>query len=280
MNNVWEIAGGSIIGRDHVRSQKNNQDSFFWTEKNGLLVAAVSDGCSAGSKSEVGANLGCRLLVKNLEAELISVRAENFNRLVLEVALERARQDTLAEMRILAKSLGGSFSSVVEEYFLFTLLGGIFTEKYSALFAVGDGLFFLNGEKIELGPFPGNKPPYLSYALVDNSLGTLPELFRFRIFRFVETKDVENCLIATDGAKDLLAVTDRQIPGKEEVVGEISRFWQDDKYFTNPDQLRRRLTLLNRDSKLYDPRTATLKVENGLLPDDTTFIVIRRREGG
>jgi hypothetical protein len=62
-------------------------------------------------------------------------------------------------------------------------------------------------------------------------------------------------------------------------VGPLSQFWTDDRYFANPDALRRRLTLINRESVRADFESRRLVRTPGLLPDDTTVVVLRRRMG-
>ncbi|MDO8622315.1 MAG: protein phosphatase 2C domain-containing protein, partial [bacterium] len=54
----------------------------------------------------------------------------------------------------------------------------------------------------------------------------------------------------------------------------IDQFWTDDRYFRNPDMVRRRLTLVNREAVRAE--NGMLARTPGLLPDDTTLVVIRR----
>ena len=80
----------------------------------------------------------------------------------------------------------------------------------------------------------------------------------------------------TDGVRELIDVAQQQLPGKQELVGSISQFWQEDRYFTNPDQIRRRLSLINREVTKLDCQTQKLQKTLGLLPDDTSLVVLRR----
>ncbi|MCX6778694.1 MAG: protein phosphatase 2C domain-containing protein [Candidatus Magasanikbacteria bacterium] len=276
LKDKWEVASGTIIGKDHIHSQKNNQDAWRVIVGEKALVVLVSDGCSAGMHSEVGANLGAGILAESLNRNL--AKMDDFSVSALEAVLERSRQDTLAAIRILANAMGGSFSQTIEDYFLFTALGAIITNQETFLFAVGDGMFFLNGEMIELLPFAGNKPPYLAYALVNTTLGG-PDLFRLRIIRSLPTEQLENLIVGTDGMKDLVQAQGLKMSGQTEVVKPVEELWQDDRFFKNPDQLRRYLTQVNRELKIFDQRTGVIKVEPGHLPDDTTLVVVRRKEG-
>src|SRR4029453_19002579 len=110
----FEIAGGSVTGHAHVAAGRNNQDAFCWASGADGLVAVVCDGCGSGPRSEVGAQIGARLLVE-AAARLLSSS--------LEVAdlLEQVRQDVLASLRVLAREMSvdaASFSRTVADHFL------------------------------------------------------------------------------------------------------------------------------------------------------------------
>ena len=85
-------------------------------------------------------------------------------------------------------------------------------------------------------------------------------------------------LIGSDGVSDLIQVAEQALPGRSEMVGDLADFWQDDRYFRNPDQVRRRLALINREVTMLDKQAQHWVRQSGLLPDDTTLIVIRRKE--
>jgi hypothetical protein len=148
------------------------------------------------------------------------------------------------------------------------------------MFSLGDGLVYVNGQRVGPGRASNNAPAYLAYGLLAPAFpGLGPPAPRFQVFRTVPTAEVRSVVIGTDGAEDLAAVADRTVPGKAEGVGPLSQFWTDDGYFRNPDLLRRRLTQVNREAVKADPGEGGLKREPGLLPDDTTLVVIRRRRG-
>ena len=86
-------------------------------------------------------------------------------------------------------------------------------------------------------------------------------------------------MIGTDGAVELMGLADAPLPGKETRVGPISQFWRDDRFFANRDAVRRRLSLINSESVRVCPRTGRLERAHGLLPDDTSLAVVRRRPG-
>ena len=267
----FEIAGGSVTGHAHVAAGRNNQDAFCWASGADGLVAVVCDGCGSGPRSEVGAQIGARLLVR-AAARLIGSSLEAAD------LLGQVRQDVLATLRLLAREMSvdafvsssptsaASFSRTVADHFLFTIVGVLIAAGVATTFSLGDGLVVINGERTQLGPFPNNEPPYLGYALLpgapDRGASDHPS---FQVHRSMAASEVQSLVLGTDGAFELEAIAGRPIQGRDEVVGPLSQFWSDNRFFKNPDMVRRRLTVLNRG-----PR-------GGLLSDDTTLVVVRQQ---
>ena len=244
MQDKFELAGGSILGREHLRLGKNNQDAYYWVSVESATIAVVCDGCGSGTHSEVGAKIGARLMVeailRNLPQDGLST---NF--------WQGVHQDLLHSLGMIAASLGGELVQAVKEYLLFTIVGAVITPQETALFAIGDGVFALNGEVITIPPFPNNAPPYLGYGLITDALSDMklvdcqtrafPCDFRrrgvarqFRVHRQLPTSEVQSILIGTDGVEDLMGVADKCLPGKSGRVGEIAQYWEDDSNFRNP----------------------------------------------
>lgn len=293
MKDQFEVAGGSIAGRDHVRAGRNNHDAFSWTQDPDWTIAVVADGCGgaddgmpmglrvqrgSGPHSEVGAKIGVRIVAETIRRNL----RQRLGALSVAATLyslpfwERVRQDVLAHLRVIALAMGDSLSEVVNEHFLFTLVGVVLTATHSAVVSVGDGWYAVNGMEKEIGPFPNNQPPYLAYGLVPSSLTeSTPSVLHFTVREWIATDDVQSLLIGTDGIGDFRAAAQRCIPGSDELVGPIKQFWENDLHFQNPDAVRRRLAAVNRDRSA--PLVASTNPAVGLLPDDTTLIVIRRR---
>lgn len=280
----FAFASAAVIGTDHrcVLKEKNGQDALFLdrvtTSAFGeVTVLLVADGCGSGAHSEVGAKLGVRLLgfalVRQLQRVAIATTPARYQ---FERILEAARQDVLARMRVLVQDMGGSFTATVNDFFLFTIVGAIITDSYSTFFSRGDGLAVVNGEEIWVEPKEGNAPVYLSYAMVETSLSRRPDELAFEIHRVVETLQLNHFLIATDGARFLKEAATRSMPGKEERVGPLSQFWEEDRYFHNSDALRRRLSLVNRSHTQPDWDDQRLVTAHGHLKDDLAMIVGRR----
>jgi hypothetical protein len=274
----FEVAFGSVPGRDHKAVSKNNQDAWAITSGHNYLIAVVCDGCSQGKHSEVGAQVGAQLTVSTL--------AKNFEKITdpmvladteaISGFLERARLDILAQLRILALAMGGSFSQTISDYFLFTVIGTMITPRVTFVFSIGDGVLTLNEEVVRLGPFPDNKPPYLAYGLIETPFDQVnPNPLKFQLNIFDLTKNVKSILIGTDGIEYLIKAENMKMPGKDGLVGPLSQFWTEDGYYTNSDKVRRRLALVNRDVNKFR-KDGSLEKENGLLFDDTTLVVIRQ----
>lgn len=261
MNRAFQIAAGTVTGQHHLAAGRNNQDAYaFWSGPEGM-VAVVCDGCSGGANSEVGAKLGARLLVHFAASRLGQGGAP-------AETLEEVRRELVARLRSLAAELavdrrdGRCVLEAVCDTLLFTVVGLMVTRGWAAAFSLGDGLMVLNGERRLLGPFPGNAPPYLGYALIpwmDEPV--------FQVDALMSPDALDSALLGTDGVIDLEALSDRPLFGREEPLGPLSQFWDEDRFFENRDGVRRRLAVAARG-----PR-------GSLLPDDTTLLVMRRRRG-
>ncbi|MBI5202731.1 MAG: hypothetical protein HY925_14155 [Elusimicrobia bacterium] len=104
----------------------------------------------------------------------------------------------------------------VREHLLFTIVGAACSADHALAFACGDGGIVIDGALRRLGPFPGNAPPYLAYALEGAPAA----------FESLYDGPAARVLIATDGAADLDLA-----------------FESDERLFANPDLLRRKLKL-------------------------------------
>jgi hypothetical protein len=258
---AFEIAGGSVAGQMHVAAGRNNQDAYCWEADGGELIAVVCDGCGSRAHSEVGALIGARLVVQALR---------RLRRSGLDTArlFDDVRRHVLTGLRVVARQLGprARLVDTVIDYLLFTIVGLLVTDRVAIPFSLGDGLIVVNGEARELGPFPDNEPPYVAYGLLPRALdpgrgGPAP----FQVHEPTPVERLRSILIGTDGARDLRALAARAVPGRDEVVGPLSQFWTEDAFYKNRDMVRRRLAVLNRGAR------------PGLLADDTTVVVVRRK---
>ena len=274
----FQIAGASVLGARHLKIGKNNQDCTLWLRNTDYIIALVSDGCSSGPHSEVGSKIIAPIFAKVLASYLArphaSLSDENLFR--HDWLWENVRQDVLAHVRLLAQSMDDNLIATICQYFLCTILGVVITPSSTCIFGCGDGLYSINGDLHVLGPFPGNKPPYLCYGITGSDVtNTNPSLLGIQRHLICPTDEVKTLLIGTDGVADLINSAEQNLPGREEKIGDISQFWTDDIYFSNPGWMRNVLTTINTEKRKPVWEERTIMKYQGLLPDDTSLIAIR-----
>lgn len=265
MDEVFEVAGGSVAGRTHAVLGKPNQDAFAIHASEKGILGVVCDGCGSGAKSEVGASLGARIVAGAMMAE-IEAGAD----IADDATLERIRAKTLAALAPVVSAMGENRSRIVSEFFLFTVLGVAASRERAVVFGIGDGIFSVGDDITKIGPFPGNAPPYLGYGLLADG----PP---FVLHRKVALETLESALVGTDGASDYEALSGASRPGGL-VVAPLPEMWRDDRYFRNEDAIRRALFLVNREVTRPSWAERRLEKDPGLLEDDTTMIVLRRKK--
>lgn len=271
----WQIAGGTVTGTMHLNPIKfgNNQDAYHWVNTPDMLIAIVSDGCGSSPDSEVGAKVGSKVVARTvrdwmnmwgLEAAKMDIASLNDDFMWEAVRTEsiNALKQTAVSMCIVkqaAVDVGTSLLRTIKDAFLFTVVGVVLTDRVFVLFTIGDGFAMVNGIELGLGEYPEDAPPYMMYApIIHQLVDPTPESYKFKVHCVVPTNTISHVLIGSDGAQKYLLPT---------LDGDVSEFWHEDKYFINPDQVRRRLAVIN--------KTNFVKVR-GPLKDDTTLVVIRR----
>ena len=115
MKGIFESAGGSVTGRNHIKAGKNNQDAYDIFSDDHCTLAVVCDGCGSCPHSEVGAKIGAKLWLTTLRQHL------NQNKQINWPIIE---QEMLQQLESIAKSLAVSqtFVDIIHNYFLFTTL--------------------------------------------------------------------------------------------------------------------------------------------------------------
>ena len=265
---TYELAAGSVTGRAHTALSKANQDAYALRAAPFGICGVVCDGCGSGSRSEVGASLGARIISEQVLEEM-----EKGQSIRDMTTWERIHGRTLETFGGVLRMMGEPAPRIVTEYFLFTVVGVAISSEGAVIFGIGDGLFVLNDGMVTLGPFPGNAPPYLGYGL----LGEGPS---FSIHRSCALDDFDSALVGTDGVSDYASLVGAPCPGgRGEKVRPLASFWQEDKYFQNEDALRRTLWLVNREVTRPVWNEKRIIKEPGLLEDDTTLLVIRKKRG-
>ena len=268
----FDIAGGSVRGQHHEKGGSNNQDAFAWRYTDGTVIAVVCDGCGSSKNSEVGAKLGARLTVEALRIWLPVMHDTP-----AEVALEQVRLHLLSQFGELVKTMGDNPLKTILNYFLFTIVGTVITPQRVVVFTHGDGVLAINDDYTNI-TYADNAPPYLAYDLVRDALDpAIHEHLTFRVHWEGHPDEVRHLLIGSDGVDDLHLAAEQCLPGKSTLVGPLAQFWREDRYFTNGRNIRRHLKRVNRTVTQCDREQHDIRKERGLLPDDTTFIVMRRK---
>jgi hypothetical protein len=267
----FRIAGGSIPGWEHTEPGKpvwrNNQDAYGWTREEGSLAAVVCDGCSAGGGNEVGAHIGVRLA----SASLMQLLRCGFkpSKETAPLMLSYLKRSMLGPLRVLTDAMTTTDTNrVIAEHFLFTTVGVLMSSETTIIFALGDGVFAINGEVTVMRAREANKPPYLAYHLVPSTFDASD--LEFVALKILLTRDVESLAIGSDGLVDFIAACDQPLPVIGGAVGAFSQFWEDPSYTLHEDKIRRRLAMANREWAEGN------RIHHGLLPDDTTLVVVRR----
>lgn len=255
---VIRAVAGAVVGRAHRRLGRPCQDAWALAQTDAIAVAVVCDGCGSGARSEVGAAIGARMIahaVTSVDAALDD-----------ESTWLAIRDRVLAQLAPLVAAMGQDPVAVVREHFLFTVLCAAFTADHAIVMAIGDGVFAIDDDLRQLGPFADNQPPYLGYGLV----GAAPALTAFEVRA---ASSVRSLLVATDGADGLTA---EAVDAAGEPIGDVTQFMTGDRWFANPDALRRRLTIINREDTAIDHARGAIVRRGAPLDDDTAIAVLRR----
>ncbi|MFN5835872.1 MAG: protein phosphatase 2C domain-containing protein [Pseudanabaena sp.] len=259
--NQFEYASGSIIGRNHVLTNKNNQDAYQISVNEKFIAAVVCDGCGSGKHSEVGAKLGSHMVIEAI-ANLLNLDPNQDSEISTSEFWDSVKIHLLKHLKEFVSLFNSNKShgemQFVNDYLLFTIVGTLITEHETVTFSIGDGAIAVNGKFTEIPPYADNAPPYLAYGLYK------PDAVHFEIRNRLPTQELESLLISTDGIMDLVTVEN------------IAQFWQESRYFQNPNAIRRKLALLNREEIKPNWQKRELTKRSGVLSDDTSLVVIRR----
>lgn len=255
------VAWGSVSGRHHRRLQRDNQDGVAVAATPQRVVIAVADGCSAGRHSEVGARLCARWLCAWLPR--YAPRAGALADVEQLAAVGAGLQAFLRGWALALCPDPAALPAVVQDFCLTTVLAAILDDDHLAIIGAGDGAFSVNGQLTVLEPGPGNRPAYLAYAMLErDQLARDAPRPRLALHRILATTDVDSVLLATDG---LLELRERpQQPLRDgSLVGGPEQFERQPRFVHNPSLVQKRLT--------------QLAAVEGLLEDDTTAVLLRRR---
>lgn len=254
---------GSIVGREHVRVHKNNQDGYAIASDGDTIVAAVTDGCSSSKYSEVGARLAAAWL-----ARCATTYAPGPTTPERPEQLGDALIDFLSSVCIQMSPRGMPIDDLLHHYFLFTYLCVVVTQEETWIVGQGDGVFSVNGTTRVLDSGPDNAPRYPAYRLADpNRLkGGAQTVHGGRPSTLYSgpTASLESLVIGTDGLVDLMERADEPLNDGTRQGG-IEQFERENRFITNPTLLHKKLVVIGEG--------------HGRLRDDTTMVLIRRIGG-
>lgn len=280
------VAGGSVRGRDHILSEKPCQDSYHFfqaeTKLGPVTAGVVCDGCGSGEFTQVGAQIGARMLSSSI---LNILEAQETERSPGEF-MEAVRHDVLTKLLGLITHMGAKvpthpeleqdtmrFSWLVQHLALFTAVGFVITPNQGFIYHIGDGYYAFNGKMVCLEPEGGNSPIYLSYGFTKTNLQATPEHLQFKIHESFHPDHLQHLVVATDGARDLIENQCALTPDRGSYVGDLLQF-QDPKFFKNSDMVRRRLAIINKTGQTIDWDNRQIVPYRGHLRDDTTLITV------
>ena len=221
------VAAGSVTGRDHRRAERDGQDGFATLARPDVVCAVVTDGCSSGRTSEVGARLGAAWIATLVETRFAGSGDEDRAR----VAAQGVVDALVARLRDLSATLGSS-AQVIGDMLLFGFLAAVVTKDVAIVFGVGDGLASVDGAMTVVDPGPENAPIYPAYALLGAAIE--PRIF------FV-------------GRAECIAVATHGVD--EATLGELVG---DPRLDKNTSLLKKRMNLLAQEGRFHDDATVAI----------------------
>src|SRR4051812_15636000 len=120
----FALAAGSVTGRDHRRAERDGQDGHALVVSDDVVAAIVTDGCSSGRTSEIGARIGA--------AWLATLVAQEFRLRDPADAVSAVARGLLVRLEVLARSLdarGDVNASRIDELLLFGFLAAVVTPR-------------------------------------------------------------------------------------------------------------------------------------------------------
>jgi hypothetical protein len=248
---MLQAIGTAVTGARHQRVARNGQDAAVaWIahdrDGNDAAVVVVSDGCSGGASSEVGARLGASLFACGLASRI--ERGDDMSSLA---TWSTVRADVVKVLAELLDRLGRDRAHAIHEHLLFTIVAAVATQREAVVWALGDGAYSFGDHTRTIGPFADNQPPYLAYDLLGEAQ---PAHFE------IGPSTCGAIVVATDGAM--------------EVDGGLERFATAD-YVEHPDRLRRHLALLARPVERIDWEERRVVRTPAALQDDCAIGIVR-----
>jgi hypothetical protein len=192
----YKVSSAGVIGRNHILSQSNRQDSFcyrhFESGGKSYIVGVISDGCGSGESSEVGAVLTTNYILNEAQRQLQNQSFE----------LDKLYVKTVIFLNKLVNAICGDASQVATDFIqnklLATVLGFVMDEEETLIFGAGDGIIAYNN-KISVRD-ENNRPSYLAYHLLSARAAACSySQLQFEKIAAIPTAEIEQMAIFSDG---------------------------------------------------------------------------------
>lgn len=167
------MRSAQIIGRSHLLMGRNSQDAFakgkITLDKERILFGIVCDGCGEGKDSEVGAKLAATFIGLQIE-ELVKANV------ALTKIPEILHKRTIGFLKMILGGLSFELPQTRIEFIknnlLFTIIGFIYSDNETLIFALGDGVIIVD-DTVWIRD-EQNRPNYIGYNLVSRE-NLIPE---------------------------------------------------------------------------------------------------------
>jgi serine/threonine protein phosphatase PrpC len=241
----FRVATGSVVGRDHVRVRKNNQDAVAAVSDAFGTVLVVCDGCSSEPHSEVGAKLLTDFIRSQIEIDL-TVDWHDENDRPVKSLVESPKDFVDRTQQAVDKFL----NAIADAHFA-PYLAAVITEEVTVIFGMGDGMYAVNGTGASIQS-PNNAPHYPVYRVLNSrdldETQARPDL-EPKIHYVGPSAEITSVLIGTDGAEQIESV-------------DFQYFLDNPRCQLNPSLIQKRLNVLAETPNL--------------LRDDTTVAIAWR----
>ena len=219
----------SVIGREHVRIGKNNQDGWAVVQREGHTVGVIADGCSSQPCSEVGARLATQFWAEWVSQQFNENSgdlAANAMTALVEWVRETAQRLVMGSTRL---------EDVIEKYFLFTVQCAVVTPGRTLVFGQGDGVVSVDGRVTQLDSGVSNAPEYPAYWALSR------EPARATVHA---DGPAQVCVLATDGLNSHGST--------------LNHLATDPLVWSNPAHLQRKLNVFAAQERLGDDATVLM----------------------
>lgn len=239
----FAISQASMIGREHVRLHRNNQDAVSVRPSDEVIAGVVCDGCGEGRSSEAGARL-CAAFVADF---LFRTASKHGSAEALAHATSSALVSWLWRLAdpFDDRALRAAF---IRDHLLTTVLACVVDPERTIVFGVGDGVYSVNAATTRLDSGSDNAPGYLAYRVVEPDLMLTHVHPEVVVHHAGPTRGLQSLLIGTDGLDGL---------------GSLAELESEPRYAKNPTLLQRRFVVLGERERAFS--------------DDATALLIQRR---